>query len=80
MIFNILKASYGSEDRAKHIDVTSIVQQLVNKSPVITVTNQTMDGDPNFGTHKYFSAIVSINGGMPKTFECHEGETIDFSK
>jgi hypothetical protein len=66
----------GNESEAQAFDVTSHLQALLNKGPVITANN-TFFSDPSPGNLKHFAAVVT-RGGKDFHFACAEGQNIDF--
>lgn len=77
-VYGVLGSAAGSMMQA--MPVTSQLQALLNQNPngVVTITNQTMGGDPALHITKQFMALVQVNG-MILPFACQEGQSITFS-
>ena len=68
----------GNESDAQALDVSSIVQAVINESGgPVTISNATFGTDPSPGNDKHFAAVVN-RGGIDLYFACDENQVIDF--
>lgn len=76
MAIKIIGASYGATNAGA--DVTAIVQKMVNNgNDDITVTNQTMGGDPAPNIKKQFGVVYQLPNGTIQARCAIEGQSID---
>jgi hypothetical protein len=74
----VIAAAYGTLDQGK--DVTPAVQDIVRKGIMeITVSNETLGGDPVPGIQKRFGIVYRMGGALCARAAL-EGETIKLGK
>jgi|SRR5215467_4431649 len=76
--WQIMRAEYGT--RTQHNDVTDIVKDLVGRGGVngrVTVSNQTMGGDPAVGAEKHLRIWARNRRNEEREFDFREGGFID---
>lgn len=73
--YGALQGGIGS--KAEAFDVTAILQEQVNHSRSVKISNDIF-GDPSPGNQKHFAAAV-LHAGRITPFACLEGETLDFT-
>ena len=76
--WQVVKAEWGAGKRS--IDVTNQIRRLVNGNRLVLVNNDSMGGDPAYGTYKVLR-IQAVNGrGQSQQFTYKEGSTINASQ
>jgi len=76
--WQIMRAEYGT--RNQHNDVTDIVKDLVGRGGVngrVSVSNQTMGGDPARGADKTLRLFARNRRGEEREFDFKEGGSFD---
>ncbi len=78
--FAVYGALCGGEDNMHAFDATTQLQAALDSASnkgIVTISNDSMGGDPCHGTTKSFGAVVQLDG-VPMYFACQEGATVDF--
>ena len=78
--FAVYGALCGGEDDMHAFDATTQLQAALDSTPnkgIVTISNDSMGGDPCRGARKSFGAVVELDG-IPLYFACQEGTTVDF--
>ena len=78
--FAVYGALCGGQDAMHAFDATTQLQAALDSAPnqgIVTISNDSMGGDPCRGTTKSFGAVVLLDG-VPLYFACQEGATVDF--
>ncbi|MBD8657140.1 hypothetical protein IFT68_16105 [Oxalobacteraceae sp. CFBP 13730] len=79
MALKIITAFYG--DATRGADVTAQVQAIVaNGNDDVSISNQSLGGDPDIGTRKQFGAVYFHENGTIASIVGQEGDTLDFVK
>jgi hypothetical protein len=74
----ILSAHYGTQHR--HVDVTDRLKGLARQDRVFLMGNNTFGVDPDPGRRKALRIHTRGPDGRERTFEFHEGSTVDGSQ
>ncbi|WP_137137026.1 hypothetical protein [Rhizobium sp. FKY42] len=80
--FLVLDAVYGTLREGQPTQTATAyvrdqLQQALNTSPEVFITNETFGVDPCVHFGKQFAAVVSVNGRL-QFFAAAEGQAIDF--
>lgn len=78
--FAVYGALCGGDDDMHAFDATAQLQAALDSTPnkgIVTISNDSMGGDPCRGTTKSFGAVVELDG-VPLYFACQEGTRVDF--